>query len=68
MKTLREAGLQKIREGMTSVIEVLKNTVITKEALPAYLINLILKVMRMVILLSMKGTRTKISLSLCRAH
>jgi type IV pilus assembly protein PilB len=39
MKTLREAGLQKIREGMTSVTEVLKNTVITKEALPAYLIN-----------------------------
>ena len=39
MKTLREAGLQKIREGMTSVTEVLKNTVITKEALPAYLVN-----------------------------
>ncbi len=39
MKTLREAGLQKIREGVTSVIEVLKNTVITKEAMPAYLVN-----------------------------
>ncbi len=39
MKTLREAGLQKIREGMTSVAEVLRNTVITKEALPAYLVN-----------------------------
>ena len=39
MRTLREAGLQKIREGMTSVVEVMKNTVITKEALPAYLIN-----------------------------
>ncbi len=39
MKTLREAGLQKIREGMTSVNEVLRNTVITKEAMPAYLVN-----------------------------
>jgi type IV pilus assembly protein PilB len=39
MKTLREAGLQKIREGMTSVTEILKNTVITKEAMPAYLVN-----------------------------
>ena len=39
MLTLREAGLQKIREGMTSVEEVLKRTIITKEALPAYLIN-----------------------------
>ncbi len=39
MKTLREAGIQKIREGMTSVEEVLKNTVITKEAMPAYLVN-----------------------------
>jgi type IV pilus assembly protein PilB len=39
MVTLREAGLQKIREGMTSVEEILKRTIITKEALPAYLIN-----------------------------
>lgn len=39
MKTLREAGLQKIREGQTSVEEVLKRTVITKEAMPAYLVN-----------------------------
>jgi type IV pilus assembly protein PilB len=39
MFTLREAGLEKIRQGVTSVEEVLKKTVITKEALPAYLIN-----------------------------
>ncbi len=39
MKTLREAGLQKIREGMTSVEEVLKRTIITKEAMPAYMVN-----------------------------
>ena len=39
MATLREAGLKKIREGMTSIDEVLKKTVITKEAMPAYLIN-----------------------------
>ncbi len=39
MLTLREAGLQKIREGLTSLEEVLKKTVITREALPAYLIN-----------------------------
>jgi len=39
MATLREAGLEKIRQGVTSVEEVLKKTIITKEALPAYLIN-----------------------------
>jgi len=39
MKTLREAGLQKIRDGLTSVEEVLKRTIITKEAMPAYLVN-----------------------------
>jgi type IV pilus assembly protein PilB len=39
MDTLREAGLEKIRQGVTSVEEVLKRTIITKEALPAYLIN-----------------------------
>jgi type IV pilus assembly protein PilB len=39
MKTLREAGLQKIREGQTSVEEVLKRTIITKEAMPAYMVN-----------------------------
>ena len=39
MVTLREAGLRKIRAGETSYEEVLKKTVVTKEALPAYLIN-----------------------------
>ena len=39
MATLREAGLEKIRQGVTSIEEVLKNTVITKEAMPAYLVN-----------------------------
>ncbi|MCJ7616995.1 MAG: type IV-A pilus assembly ATPase PilB [Desulfobacterales bacterium] len=39
MATLREAGLTKIREGITSVEEILKRTTITKEALPAYLVN-----------------------------
>ena len=39
MVTLRDAGLTKIREGIASVEEVLKRTTITKEALPAYLVN-----------------------------
>ncbi|MBF0199871.1 MAG: type IV-A pilus assembly ATPase PilB [Desulfamplus sp.] len=39
MVTLRDAGLQKIRDGITSLDEVLKKTTITKEALPAYLVN-----------------------------
>ena len=39
MRTLRVGGIQKIREGMTSIEEVLKRTVITEESLPAYLIN-----------------------------
>lgn len=39
MVTLRDAGLEKIRTGETSFNEVLKNTNITKEALPAYLVN-----------------------------
>jgi len=39
MKPLREAGLQKVREGITSVDEVLKKTVLTKESLPAYMVN-----------------------------
>jgi len=39
MLTLRDAGLVKIRSGETSLEEVLKKTTITKEALPAYLIN-----------------------------
>jgi type IV pilus assembly protein PilB len=39
MITLRDAGLEKIRTAETSLEEVLKKTTITKEALPAYLIN-----------------------------
>ncbi len=39
MVTLREAGLEKLRRGVTSVDEVLRRTVITKEAMPAYLVN-----------------------------
>jgi type IV pilus assembly protein PilB len=39
MVTLRDAGLQKIREGMTSVEEVARRTIATKEAMPAYLVN-----------------------------
>ncbi|MDY7038439.1 MAG: ATPase, T2SS/T4P/T4SS family, partial [Thermodesulfobacteriota bacterium] len=39
MVNLRDAGLEKIRRGVTSVEEVLKRTVISKEAMPAYLIN-----------------------------
>ncbi|SMC50712.1 type IV pilus assembly protein PilB [Desulfocicer vacuolatum DSM 3385] len=39
MCTLRDAGLEKVRQGVTSLEEVLKRTNITKEALPAYLVN-----------------------------
>jgi len=39
MVTLREAGIEKVRQGVTSIEEVLKRTVITKEAMPAYLVN-----------------------------
>ncbi|MDA3917892.1 MAG: type IV-A pilus assembly ATPase PilB [Deltaproteobacteria bacterium] len=39
MVTLRDAGLEKVRTGETSFDEILKKTNITKEALPAYLIN-----------------------------
>jgi type IV pilus assembly protein PilB len=39
MRTLREAALEKARQGVTSFEEVQKRTVVTKEALPAYLIN-----------------------------
>ncbi len=39
MVTLRDAGLQKIRQTETSLEEVLKKTTITKESLPAYLVN-----------------------------
>ena len=39
MVTLRDAGLVKIRSSETSLDEVLKKTTITKESLPAYLVN-----------------------------
>ena len=39
MVNLRDAGLEKIRQGLTSIEEVAKRTVITKEAMPAYLVN-----------------------------
>jgi type IV pilus assembly protein PilB len=39
MSPLRMAGLNKVREGVTSIEEVLKKTVLTKESLPAYLVN-----------------------------
>lgn len=39
MTTLREAGLQKIREGVTSIEEVIRRTVVTEESLPAYLVH-----------------------------
>lgn len=39
MYTLREAGLQKAREGVTSLEEVLKRTVAHESSLPAYLVN-----------------------------
>jgi len=39
MTTLRDAGLEKVRQGVTSVEEVLKRTTVTKEALPSYLVN-----------------------------
>ncbi|MFV1951368.1 MAG: type IV-A pilus assembly ATPase PilB [Nitrospinota bacterium] len=39
MSTLRQEGLHKIREGVTTIYEVLRNTVMVKEALPAYLLN-----------------------------
>jgi len=39
MNTLRDSGLEKIRQGATSVEEVLKGTTVTKEALPSYLVN-----------------------------
>ncbi|MBW2597322.1 MAG: type IV-A pilus assembly ATPase PilB [Deltaproteobacteria bacterium] len=37
MITLRDAGLEKIRKGVTSVEEILKRTTVTKGAIPAYL-------------------------------
>ncbi|MEW6667268.1 MAG: type IV-A pilus assembly ATPase PilB [Thermodesulfobacteriota bacterium] len=39
MVTLREAGLVKVRKGETSLEEVRKRTVVTKESMPAYLVN-----------------------------
>jgi len=39
MVTLRDAGLAKIRQGVTSIEEVLKRTTVTKESMPAYLAN-----------------------------
>jgi len=39
MTPLRQAGLRKVKEGVTSIEEVLKKTVVTEESLPAYLVN-----------------------------
>ena len=39
MVTLRDAGIEKVRQGVTSVDEILKKTTMTREALPAYLVN-----------------------------
>jgi len=39
MVTLRDVGLAKIRQGVTSVMEILKKTTMKKEALPSYLVN-----------------------------
>ena len=39
MTPLREAALEKVREGITSVDEALRRTVAHEESLPAYLIN-----------------------------
>ncbi len=39
MYTLRQAALQKAREGITSLEEVLRRTVVHEDSLPAYLVN-----------------------------
>ncbi|MDX9787582.1 MAG: type IV-A pilus assembly ATPase PilB [Desulfobacterales bacterium] len=39
MKTLRDAALEKARQGVISFEEVMKRTVITKESMPAYLVT-----------------------------
>jgi type IV pilus assembly protein PilB len=39
MVPLRDSGLIKVRKGFTSIEEVLKKTIVTKESLPAYLVN-----------------------------
>ncbi|MBU0674732.1 MAG: type IV-A pilus assembly ATPase PilB [Proteobacteria bacterium] len=39
MTPLRQAGIEKIKQGATSIEEVLRKTVVTEESLPAYLVN-----------------------------
>lgn len=39
MSTLRISGINKIIEGVTSIKEVVRRTVVTEESLPAYLVN-----------------------------
>ena len=39
MRPLRDAALLKVAEGITSLEEALRKTVITKESLPAYMVN-----------------------------
>ncbi|MGW8194061.1 MAG: type IV-A pilus assembly ATPase PilB [Desulforhopalus sp.] len=39
MTPLREAALQKVREGITSIDEAMRRTVAHKESLPAYMVN-----------------------------
>ena len=39
MYTLRQAALQKAREGVTSLEEILRRTVVHEDSLPAYLVN-----------------------------
>jgi type IV pilus assembly protein PilB len=39
MTTLRDAAIEKVRMGITSLEEVKKKTTVTKEDLPAYLVN-----------------------------
>ena len=39
MTSLRDAGLEKVRQGVTSVDEVLKRTTMAKEAIPSYLLH-----------------------------
>ncbi len=39
MYPLRDAGLMKAQQGVISIDEVLRKTIITKESLPAYLVN-----------------------------
>lgn len=39
MVPLRQAGIEKIKQGLTSVEEVVRKTILTAESLPAYLVN-----------------------------